>query len=224
MSLKLLAVAAIASAATTAFAGLFGGFTPAHHPDAKITGDYIEARTASVFCGACHYNGELMTTGHDALLAWKFDGGTYRGVSLNGVRAFADVSCAENLSLHDTAHKTQLVIDSSATSEQASAVAALIQEKCGELGEISQIISAPVSFSHTDAGYEVDTPGFAHLNVNYRTDNSCCVMPGLVWYTPLSPIDHRMVGFTESAGYSGNMTPPWSREGEDSAFYGAIAF
>ena len=54
--------------------------------------------------------------------------------------------------------------------------------------------AAPVSFSHTDAGYEVDAPGFAHLNVNYRTDNRCCVMPGLVWYTvPLSPIDHRMV-------------------------------
>jgi len=27
-----------------------------------IKGDYVEARTASVFAGACHYNGELVTT------------------------------------------------------------------------------------------------------------------------------------------------------------------
>ena len=27
-------------------------------------------------------------------------------------------------------------------------------------------------------------------------------MPGLVWYTPISPIDQRMVGFTESATFN----------------------
>ena len=37
----------------------------------KIAGDYVEARTASVFAGACHYNGELVTTGRDAIMAWR---------------------------------------------------------------------------------------------------------------------------------------------------------
>ena len=36
-----------------------------------IVGDYVEARTASVFAGACHYNGELVTTGRDAIMAWN---------------------------------------------------------------------------------------------------------------------------------------------------------
>jgi len=225
-SLKLLAVAAIAGAATTALAGIFGGISPAaRRADAKVTGDYVEARTASVFCGACHYNGELMSLGQDALLAWNFDGGSYHGVSLKGVRAFAAVTGNENLSLHDSAHKTQLVIDTGATSEQASAVAALIKEKCGtELGEIVQVTRAPVSFTHNDTGYVVASQGFAELNVSYRTDKSCCTMPGMVWYSPISPIDHRMVGFTESASFNGALTQPWSRTGEDSAFYGAIAF
>ena len=185
----------------------------------------MEARTASVFCGACHYNGELMNTGHDALLAWSFAGGDYHGVNLKGVRAMADVSCLENLSLGDTPHRTQLVIDSVATAQQAAAVRALIQEKCGtQLGSIVEVTRAPISFTHSDTGYLVSVEGFARLEVSYRTDKACCVAPYLVWYDPLAPISHRMVGFTESAAYIGNLTPPWNRSQEDSAFYGEIAF
>jgi hypothetical protein len=29
----------------------------------SMRGDYVEVRTASVFAGACHYNGEFVTTG-----------------------------------------------------------------------------------------------------------------------------------------------------------------
>ncbi len=36
-----------------------------------LTGDYVEARTASVFAGACHFNGEVVTTGRDAVMAWN---------------------------------------------------------------------------------------------------------------------------------------------------------
>ena len=31
----------------------------------SLRGDYVEVRTASVFAGACHYNGEVVTTGRD---------------------------------------------------------------------------------------------------------------------------------------------------------------
>ena len=40
-----------------------------------LAGDYVEARTASVFCGACHFNGEYMSTGNDAVAAWHFTSG-----------------------------------------------------------------------------------------------------------------------------------------------------
>ena len=38
--------------------------------DVKVKGDYVEARTARVFAGACHYNGELTTTGRDVEMIW----------------------------------------------------------------------------------------------------------------------------------------------------------
>jgi hypothetical protein len=230
MTIRLLAVAVLAGAATTVFAGLSSNFlrgTPAAASltPAGITGDYVEARTASVFCGACHYNGELVTTGNDALMAWSFDGGTYRGVSLKGVRAMACVTCDENLSLNRSPHRAQLAVDTAATEAQVAAVRDLIQEKCGgQIGSIVSVSRTPIAFAHSDAGYLVTAPSFGTLHVSYRTDNSCCVQPGLVWYEPLAPITGRKVGYTELAQSTAAVSPPWERIGEDSAFYGAIAF
>ena len=51
-----------------------------------VRGEYVEVRTASVFAGACHYNGELTTAGRDALMAWNVKSGAWRGVDLAGVR------------------------------------------------------------------------------------------------------------------------------------------
>jgi len=45
----------------------------------SVKGDYVEVRTASVFAGACHYNGEVTTTGRDALMAWNVTSGNFCG-------------------------------------------------------------------------------------------------------------------------------------------------
>src|SRR5947207_6678237 len=104
---------------------------PAASHDNKITGDYVEVRTASVFAGACHYNGELVTTGRDALMAWSFTAGTRDGVSLAGVRVMAAISSQENLSDATAPHKARIVVDASADSaqgnEQVNAVLALLK-------------------------------------------------------------------------------------------------
>ena len=65
---------------------------------AAVKGDYVEVRTASVFAGPCHYNGELVTTGRDAMMAWNIAEGSFDNVNLAGVKAVAVVSATENLS------------------------------------------------------------------------------------------------------------------------------
>ena len=59
--------------------GLIGG--PAFA--AGISGDYVEARSCNVFVGACHYSGEYMTAGREALLVWHVSRGA-RGTLLAG--------------------------------------------------------------------------------------------------------------------------------------------
>src|SRR6476660_7095283 len=93
-------------------------------PSGRIKGEYVEARTASVFAGACHYNGELVTTGRDAVMAWSFTAGTFNGVDLAGAKAMAAVTSDANLS-QDAAKKVELVIDSRLSEAQAKAVEGL---------------------------------------------------------------------------------------------------
>lgn len=190
-----------------------------------ISGDYVEARTASVFAGACHYNGELVTTGREAVAAWKFSAGQWNGVDLSGVLVVAAIASDANLG-QAQARKTELVVDSSASDAQARAVAALLSEKCKDrLGHIVAVKRAAISFSHVANEYRVSADRFAAMSVKPMPNNECCAQPNLVWYTPISPLQHRKVGYTQSASYAaGTISDTWERAGENSAFYGAFSW
>lgn len=195
------------------------------HSTTPVKGDYVEARTASVFAGACHYNGELVTTGHEAVAAWSFASGSWDGVNLAGVRAVAAIGSDANLG-QEKARKTELVVDSSATDAQVKAVAGLLKQQCGQsFGEIVSVRRGPVAFTRVSDEYRVSADGFAALSVRPMPNNECCAQPNLVWYAPLSPIEHRRVGYTQSAAYTaGTVSDAWERAGENSAFYGSFSW
>jgi hypothetical protein len=199
---------------------------PSSKSAAPIVGDYVEARTASVFAGACHYNSELVTAGQEAVAAWSFTGGAWHGVDLAGVRAAAAIGSEFNLGQEHAARKTELVIDSGASEAQAEAVASLLKEKCGDgLGQIVSVKRALVKFTHAAGEYAVKVEGFATMSVQPMPDNACCAQPNLVWYSPLTPVEHRKVGFTKDARFAGgSVSEPWQREGENSAFYGSFSW
>ncbi len=223
MKLLLLPIALLLTAATP---------TPSLLPmaaptDTPLAADYVEARTASVFAGACHYNGELVTTGDDALLAFNITAGSYHGTSLAGVRAVATVSSPKNLGDDTAPRKSELVIDASASEAQAKALTSLLQSKFpAQLGALAAIHRAPVAFTHNpDTGeYTVAADHFATLNVQPLPNGECCKQPNLVWYNPLLPLASRKVGFTTSASATPTIADPWSRSEENSAFYGPLNF
>src|SRR5947209_10295061 len=190
-----------------------------------IRGDYVEARTASVFAGACHYNGEVTTTGRDALLAWNVAAGSWDGVNLSGVRALAVVSADVNVSDTPAARRSELIVDSAATDAQSAAlVKAFKSVYTSALGDVVSVRRAPVVFRHDGRAYWVGALGAA-LNVEAMPDNLCCRMPQLVWYEPLVPLAGRKVGYTRKATYSGGAVgDPWERAGENGAFYGSFSF
>src|SRR6266480_181197 len=97
-----------------------------------IRGDYVEVRTASVFAGACHYNGEVTTTGRDALMAWSVTSGKWNGVDLTGMRAIAVVSSDDNLSNAQAGRRAELIIDKSASHEQTVVMLEAIKSRYAE--------------------------------------------------------------------------------------------
>jgi len=190
----------------------------------SLRGDYVEVRTASVFAGACHYNGEFVTTGRDAMMAWNVTSGKWQGVDLSGIRAMAIVTSDANLSESNAAHSSEIIIDSQASDAQAKAMIDALQQKySASLGNVVKVRSAAISFEHKARSYAVAADD-ASINVEAMPNDLCCKMPNLVWYAPLVGLENRKVGYTVKATYSGKViTSPWSRSGENSAFYGSFS-
>src|SRR5882724_1789530 len=191
----------------------------------SIRGDYVEVRTASVFAGACHFNGEVTTTGRDALMAWNVKSGKWDGVDLAGVRAIASISADDNLSNPQAKRRAEVIMDKSASHAQAVAMLGAIKSRYADaLGEIVSVRSAPISFKHEGQTYQVSSAE-ASIDVEAMPNDLCCRMPNLVWYSPLVPLGQRKVGYTVKALYAGHaVADSWERAGENSAFYGSFAF
>ena len=190
----------------------------------SLRGDYVEVRTASVFAGACHYNGEVVTTGRDALMAWNVTSGKWQNVDLSGVRAMAIVTSDANLSETNAVRSSEIIIDSQASNAQSQAMIAALKVKYASiLGNVMTVRTAPITFDHTGRTYNVAADD-ASINVEAMPKDLCCKMPNLVWYKPLVGLENRKVGYTVKASYSGKViTSPWSRSGEHSAFYGSFS-
>jgi hypothetical protein len=194
--------------------------------DVHISGDYVEVRTASVFAGACHYNGEMMSGGRDALLAIQFSKGTWHGVNLSGVRVVAEDDGSDNLGNAGADRKTVVDIDPAASAAQASAVADLLTTRYHDaFGQIVSIHRTAIAFEHKDRSYRVTAKDFGAMAVDGMPNDECCKQPNLVWYSPLIPLVNRRVGYTKDATFVGDdHCDPWERADENSAFYGQFAF
>jgi hypothetical protein len=196
---------------------LFSNSTPLNNPRVPLAGDYVEARTASVFAGACHVNGELMTTGRDAVMAWQFN---------DGVRVMAAVSSEANLSDQSASRKSEIVVDDSSSKALGHRdLTAILARDGSSLGKIVSIQHAAITFSHEDREYKVESSGFAAMDVQGMPNDECCKQPNLVWYEPLVKLVGRKVGYTVDAEYSaGKVGDSWEREDENGAFYGAFVY
>jgi len=189
----------------------------------SMRGDYVEVRTASVFAGACHFNGEVTTAGREAMMAWNVTSGKWQGVDLTGVKVMAIVSSDSNLSDKDAARQSEIVIDSPSRQQSLAMLNAIKEKYAASLGNIVKVRNATISFVREGKTYAVAADD-ATINVEAMPNDLCCKMPNMVWYTPMVGLENRKVGYTTNANYTGNtVSEQWSRSGENSAFYGSFS-
>lgn len=190
----------------------------------SLSGDYVEARTASVFAGACHYNGELVTAGKEAEMAWSIKEGTWNGVSLKGMTVLAAVSSTANLKDTKAKRESVIYIDSKATKEQETAlVDALKSRYSATLGKVIGVKRSNLSFKREKEVFHVEAKGVTKMRIKAMPNAECCKMPNNVWYEPLVRIQNRKVGFTEASGVQEkSLQMNWQRELDNTAFYGTF--
>lgn len=187
-----------------------------------LTGDYVEARTASVFAGACHFNGELTTTGNEAEMVWHVREGAWNGTFLNGLTAMAAVVSDANLRNESTARRSVLYIDAKATPSQAEALAAALEKGYAKsLGAVVAVRRVPITFTRKSDSFRVEANDVGRLQVEALPNRECCKQPNLVWYKPLVALTGRRVGYTLVSGIQEKtLGTHWSKQGQNTAFYG----
>src|SRR5579864_5976443 len=118
---------------------------PAH---AKITGDYLETRSADVYTGQCFANGEVGLTGDEAILAWHVRSGSWNGVKLDGFNVVAAIKA--NATLGDPyadpyPAKAVLIVDEQANTAERAALAAFARHMGGKLlANVVEVKNAPI--------------------------------------------------------------------------------
>jgi hypothetical protein len=117
----------------TALGGLLLAASPIPAEANRVTGDYVEARTADVYTGPCFSNAEIFITGHQAVMAWKVREGSWRGVDLKGLSVAAAVLGTTTFSEDDAkAARSVLIVDQKATPDQREALIGLAKELGGD--------------------------------------------------------------------------------------------
>jgi hypothetical protein len=196
---------------------------------ATLTGTYVEARTAEVFAGACVVNGEVCTTGREALLAWKVGHGQFNGVSLDGLAVVAAVAADVNLGGHEIGGdvaitRAALLVDARATAVQRDALVAMVKALSnGVVRNVVEVSAAPIEF--VDSGHALRVAARTlRLTVEKHLDHdmSC---GNKQWFAPLSTIDQAEMGMTVDNSFSGtSLGTKWSDPNKRSAFFGTFSY
>lgn len=190
-----------------------------------VQGEYLEARSVSVYVGACHYGAEYVEGGREATLVWNIHQGTWKGVSLEGLTVVAVVTGENNLAIDTSTRRSVLYLDEKATSEQRTAVVDLMAAKRSEiLGEIVSIESTPIAFSKEGVQYDLRVAEVLTLSVSrYPCQN--CTQPHQIWYKPLEQLDTPIVGKSTAYRYQDKILSVTWNCGEDTnnVFVGSFA-
>jgi hypothetical protein len=192
--------------------------------DGFVRGRCVEARTASVFAGACHYGAEATTGGREAIVAWRFESGSYRGVDLAGVEVAAAVVGDVNLAEPDAVRRSILYFSDATPAASRSAAGDLLRDRFGGvLGTIAEERAVPLCVEFEGEHYRVAGGDLLDVEGGLLPDRACCKMPHQVWYRPFLPLAGAVVGCNAVFRYADpQLGPTWERFDENTAFVGTF--
>jgi hypothetical protein len=190
-----------------------------------VTGDYVESRSANIYVGACHREGEMLTVGRNAVLAWDIKDGAYNGVELKGVRAMAVVGADKHLDFTDAKRQSAIYVSSDATPAQRDAVVAMLKDRAAKaLGEVVGVRSAPIAFDAGGDMYRVQIEGIAFMKIKKQVGELCCKQPYELWSKPFVSVKAPKAGYCVGVSYKdASLLQTWSATDQNNAFFGEFS-
>lgn len=195
---------------------------------ATVTGDYLEIRSASIFAGPCHSQGEYGLAGREGALVWHVREGAWKGTSLQGLTVAAVVVADHPLALDTKTRRSVLYVDAKGTAEQRAALAEMVTAQYGEaLGKVIATKSVPITYKSDKLDYQVTVGDVATISINRYPCNHCTEKPYEVWYEPFIRVHDAIVGKTVFSQYRDNVLPyvGWrDAEEKNSAYVATFSF
>jgi hypothetical protein len=198
--------------------------------EAKITGDYLESRSADVYTGQCFANGEVGLTGDQAILAWHIRSGSWDGVKLDGFSVVAAVKA--NATLGDPyadpyPAKSVLIIDNRADARERAALAAFARHMGGKLlANVVNVVNAPVDIQVAQGHHGsalLRAGDFVTLQTRGINENDHLCGNESTFYPPLTQVSHAMAAVAMTDSYSGKgLGSTWTLHDKRSAFVGSF--
>jgi hypothetical protein len=210
---------------------LFAVFSLASQAE-KITGDYLESRSADVYVAQCFANSEAGLTGDQALLAWHVRNGSWDGQKLDGLTVVAAVKASATLGdpyADPYPAKSVLMVDEQATPSQREALVSFAQHMGGKLvSSVVKVIPTTIEMNvlrdHEHHGQAVLRAGtFAEVQTRALNEGDHTCGAEVTYYPPLTKLDHSMAAVATTDEYQGpGLGVDWDRHGKRSAFVGSF--
>ena len=199
----------------------------------KITGDYLESRSADVYVAQCFANSEVGVTGDQALLAWHVRNGSWNGQKLDGLTVIAAVKA--NATIGDPYSdpypaKAVLLVDEQANAAQREALVAFAEHMGGKLvSTVVKVIPTTIEMNvlrdHAHHGEAVLRAGtFAEIQTRAINEGDHSCGAETTYYPPLTKLDHSMAAVATTDEYQGpGLGVDWDRHEKRSAFVGSFS-
>ncbi len=201
-------------------------------PRPQIKGEYLETRSADVYVGQCFANGEMNTTGQEAIVAWHISEGSWDGVSLAGLTVVGAIKAQATLGDpygKPYPAKSVLIVDRQATPEQRQALINFSQEIGGELlRHVVRVVDTRIDMEVAEGEHSARARLQAGDVVTVETraigdkDHLCGNED--TFYKPLTQTAHAMPAVAMTDEYRGNdLSVSWTLHNKRSAFVGTFA-
>jgi hypothetical protein len=199
----------------------------------KISGDYLESRSADVYVAQCFANSEVNLTGDQALLAWHVRNGNWDGQKLDGLTVIAAVKA--NATIGDPyaspyPAKSVMLVDEQATPAQRDALVSFAEHMGGKLvSSVVRVIPTTIEMNvlrdHDHHGQAVLRAGtFAEIQTRALNEGDHSCGAEVTYYPPLTKLEHSMAAVATTDEYQGpGLGVDWDRHGKRSAFVGSFA-
>ena len=196
---------------------------------AKISGEYLEARTCDVYTGPCFANAEMGLAGKQALMAWKIEKGGWNNVSLHGMNAALVVSAENTLGFDGVfpmkPGKVQSVIlvDDKASPRAKRSPDRICQRFRQETHRECQTrrkrFPCPLKNNHLDGRGVFSAGRLAKIETRGMKKSDCVCSNEVVYYQPLTKVKNFHPAYLKTLSYHGEgLNNKWTTRHIRSAF------